>query len=91
MYCGSGIREFAISQMNYILGENPMSGFQWMSSSEPTPNISMGAMVGGPDQFDKFQYERSNSSYTEPTLAGNAGLVAALVSLIPGNGIDSNL
>ncbi|GKF95851.1 endoglucanase 12-like protein, partial [Tanacetum coccineum] len=48
----------------------------------------MGAMVGGPDRFDKFQDERSNSSYTEPTLAGNAGLVAALVLLIPGNGID---
>ncbi|GJU91341.1 endoglucanase 12-like protein [Tanacetum coccineum] len=120
MYCGSTsipvkkLREFAISQMNYILGKTPMTmsyvvghgkkypthvhhrgasipnndikysckgGFQWMSSSEPNPNIIMGAMVGGPD-------ERSNSSYTEPTLAGNAGLVAALVLLIPGNGID---
>ncbi|GJU91340.1 endoglucanase 12-like protein [Tanacetum coccineum] len=56
-------------------------GFQWMSSSEPNPNTIMGAMVGG--LFDIFLDERSNSSYTEPTLVGNAGLVAALVSLMP--------
>lgn len=66
-------------------------GFQWLSSGKPNPNIIMGAMVGGPDRFDKFQDERTKYSYTEPTLAGNAGLVAALVSLMTtGNGIDKN-
>ncbi|KAK1438262.1 hypothetical protein QVD17_04068 [Tagetes erecta] len=130
-YCASTffpvkkIREFATSQMDYILGKNPMKmsyvvghgkkyprhvhhrgasipnnrvkysckgGFQWMSSGKPNPNNITGAMVGGPDRFDKFKDVRSDYSYTEPTLAGNAGLVAALVSLTAtaGDGIDKN-
>ncbi|KAI3728185.1 hypothetical protein L6452_16817 [Arctium lappa] len=67
-------------------------GFRWMSTSKPNPNTITGAMVGGPDRFDKFRDVRSNYSYTEPTLAGNAGLVAALVSLTAtgGKGVDKN-
>lgn len=67
-------------------------GFQWMSSDKPNPNNITGAMVGGPDQFDKFKDVRSDYSYNEPTLAGNAGLVAALVSLTAtaGDGVDKN-
>lgn len=67
-------------------------GFQWLSSGKANPNIITGAMVGGPDRFDKYRDVRRNYSYTEPTLAGNAGLVAALVSLTAtgGNGIDKN-
>ena len=50
-------------------------------------------MVGGPDQFDRFRDVRSLNKYTEPTLAGNAGLVAALASLTAtaGIGIDKNI
>lgn len=119
------LRDFATSQVDYILGANPMKmsyvvgygakfprhvhhrgasipndkkkysckgGAKWRDSRNPNPNNITGAMVGGPDRFDHFQDVRGNYSYTEPTLAGNAGLVAALVSLTSsgGNGIDKN-
>ncbi|MFS8030518.1 putative cellulase [Helianthus anomalus] len=130
-YCGTDffptktLRDFATSQMDYILGDNPMKmsyvvghgkkfpthvhhrgasiptnnikysckgGFQWLSSGKRNPHNITGAMVGGPDRFDKYKDVRSNYSYTEPTLAGNAGLVAALVSLTAtaGDGVDKN-
>ncbi|KAJ4844213.1 Endoglucanase 12 [Turnera subulata] len=119
------LRKFATSQINYILGDNPMKmsyvvgygkkfpryvhhrgasiphdktrysckgGWKWFNSHKPNPNNITGAMVGGPDKFDKFQDVRTDYNYTEPTLAGNAGLVAALVSLTNsgGIGIDRN-
>ncbi|KAF3455197.1 hypothetical protein FNV43_RR05645 [Rhamnella rubrinervis] len=67
-------------------------GWKWFHSSKPNPNNITGAMVGGPDRFDRFRDVRSSYNYTEPTLAGNAGLVAALVSLTTtaGDGIDKN-
>ncbi|KAF5482306.1 hypothetical protein F2P56_002888 [Juglans regia] len=119
------LRSFATSQMDYILGKNPMNmsyvvgygtkfprhvhhrgastpndhkyysckeGWKWQDSKNPNPNNITGAMVGGPNQFDQFRDVRTSYNYTEPTLAGNAGLVAALVSLTStaGNGIDVN-
>ncbi|CAA7396604.1 unnamed protein product [Spirodela intermedia] len=67
-------------------------GWKWRDARSPDPNVITGAMVGGPDRFDGFSDSRSNYNYTEPTLAGNAGLVAALVSLTGsgGSGIDKN-
>ncbi|CAL5363044.1 unnamed protein product [Camellia sinensis] len=67
-------------------------GWKWRDSRNPNPNTITGAMVGGPDRFDRFQDIRTNFSYTQPTMAGNAGLVAALVSLTAsgGYGIDKN-
>ncbi|KAI8014242.1 Endoglucanase 12 [Camellia lanceoleosa] len=67
-------------------------GWKWRDSRNPNPNTITGAMVGGPDPFDRFQDIRTNFSYTQPTMAGNAGLVAALVSLTAsgGYGIDKN-
>ncbi|XP_041004147.1 endoglucanase 25-like [Juglans microcarpa x Juglans regia] len=67
-------------------------GWKWQNSKTPNPNTITGAMVGGPDEFDQFQDVRSSDDYTEPTMAGNAGLVAALVSLTNtfGNGVDVN-
>lgn len=49
-------------------------------------------MVAGPDKKDGFRDVRSNYNYTEPTIAGNAGLVAALVGLSGEKsvGIDKN-
>ncbi|KAH1055671.1 hypothetical protein J1N35_033736 [Gossypium stocksii] len=38
------------------------------------------AMVAGPDQFDDFSDEREKTWFTEPSIAGNAGLVAALIA-----------
>ncbi|XP_031389729.1 endoglucanase 12 [Punica granatum] len=119
------LRSFATSQINYILGDNPMKmsyvvgygnkfprhvhhraasipsdkkhysctgGWKWRDTRNPNPHNITGAMVGGPDRFDKFRDVRGNYSYTEPTLAGNAGLVAALVSLTTsgGTGVDRN-
>ncbi|XP_078173070.1 endoglucanase 12-like [Carex rostrata] len=67
-------------------------GFKWRDSKNPNPNLITGAMAPGPDRFDGFIDSRKNYSYTEPTLAGNAGLVAALISLTGtgGKGIDKN-
>ncbi|KAF9616397.1 hypothetical protein IFM89_029651, partial [Coptis chinensis] len=136
-YCGPNfissdkLRFFASSQVNYILGANPMNmsylvgygdkfpkyvyhrgasirrpsnntknekvytchgGWAWFDSAKPNPNEITGAMVGGPYKSDKFEDDRKDRSHTEPTLAGNAGLVAALVSLTTsgGMGIDRN-
>ncbi|RWW79227.1 hypothetical protein BHE74_00012497 [Ensete ventricosum] len=68
-------------------------GWTWRDSKAANPNVITGAMVGGPDKYDRFFDERRNGNYTEPTLAGNAGLVAALVSLTSsggGVGVDRN-
>ncbi|VAH94594.1 unnamed protein product [Triticum turgidum subsp. durum] len=56
-------------------------GFKWRESKKANPNILVGAMVAGPDKHDGFKDIRTNYNYTEPTLAANAGLVAALISL----------
>ncbi|KAM7280907.1 hypothetical protein ACFE04_008041 [Oxalis oulophora] len=56
-------------------------GWKWRESKNPNPNVIIGAMVAGPDRLDNFRDIRSDTNYTEPTLAGNAGLVAALVAL----------
>ncbi|XP_038986763.1 endoglucanase 12-like [Phoenix dactylifera] len=68
------------------------AGWKWFRAKSPNPNVIAGAMVGGPDRFDVFKDARQNYGYTEPTLAGNAGLVAALVSLTSsgGAGVDKN-
>ena len=67
-------------------------GWKWRDSPNRNPNNITGAMVGGPNRFDQFQDSRKNYNYTEPTLAGNAGLVAALISLTSttGSGVDVN-
>ncbi|KAL1811743.1 endoglucanase 9 [Daucus carota subsp. sativus] len=59
-------------------------GWKWRDSSDPNPNTIVGAMVGGPDWDDGFRDTRLNYNQTEATIAGNAGLVAALVAL-PGS------
>nr|GMC50189.1 endoglucanase 12 [Ipomoea batatas] len=49
---------------------------------KPNPNNITGAMVGGPNRFDQFQDSRTSFRLSQSRhLAGNAGLVAALVSL----------
>ncbi|KAJ6852251.1 endoglucanase 10-like [Iris pallida] len=70
---------------------NCKGGWKWRDSKKPNPNTVVGAMVAGPDRHDGFRDVRTNYNYTEPTLAGNAGLVAALVSLSGvRTGIDKN-
>ncbi|KAI4386405.1 hypothetical protein MLD38_004337 [Melastoma candidum] len=67
-------------------------GFKWLDNRGANPNTITGAMVAGPDKFDQFKDVRRKYSYTEPTLAGNAGLVAAFVSPTNsrGVGVDKN-
>ncbi|KAK1266589.1 Endoglucanase 25 [Acorus gramineus] len=73
-------------------------GKRWLSSQERNPNVLVGAMVPGPDRYDNFTDKRDEPWFTEPTLSGNAGLVAALVALLdrpadpPGrDGIDGGI
>ncbi|KAE8705084.1 Endoglucanase 12 [Hibiscus syriacus] len=130
-YCGPNfystyaLREFAKTQIDYILGKNPRKmsyvvgfgnhfpkhvrhrgasipknkirysckgGWKWRDSKKPNPNTILGAMVAGPDKHDGFHDVRTNYNYTEPTLAGNTGLVAAFVALSgdKSTGIDKN-
>uniref|UniRef100_A0ACD5T702 Uncharacterized protein n=1 Tax=Avena sativa TaxID=4498 RepID=A0ACD5T702_AVESA len=118
------LRSFAMTQIKYILGKNPLKmsyvvgygqnypkhvhhrgasipkkggdrgctgGWHWRDSKEPNPNVIAGAMVAGPDRHDGFKDVRKNRNYTEATLAGNAGLVAALVALSGDeHGLDKN-
>ncbi|PHU08961.1 Endoglucanase 12 [Capsicum chinense] len=67
-------------------------GWRWRDTKNVNPHNITGAMAGGPDKFDKIKDSRANFSYTELTLAGNARLVAALVSLTGsgGYGVDKN-
>lgn len=70
---------------------NCKGGWKWRDSHKPNPHTIVGAMVAGPDRHDGFRDVRTNYNYTEPTLAGNAGLVAALVALSgESNGVDKN-
>ncbi|GKV11248.1 hypothetical protein SLEP1_g22515 [Rubroshorea leprosula] len=79
------LRKFAKTQIDYIYiqqpSKNELCGGIWQPPSKPNPNTIVAAMVGGPDKHDGFHDFRPNYNYTEPTLAGNAGLVAALVAL----------
>ena len=56
-------------------------GDKWLYSEQPNPNTLLGAMVGGPDQHDKFLDDRKKPWFTEPSISSNAGLVAALIAL----------
>ncbi|KAF2603188.1 hypothetical protein F2Q70_00028668 [Brassica cretica] len=60
--------------------ESCKGGWKWRESSKENPNVIEGAMVAGPGGHDVFHDVRT-ANYTEPTLTGNAGLVAALVAL----------
>lgn len=67
-------------------------GLKYRDTKNPNPNNITGAMVGGPNRFDEFHDLRNNYNASEPTLSGNAGLVAALISLTSSGGsrIDKN-
>ncbi|XP_027098979.2 endoglucanase 17-like [Coffea arabica] len=57
------------------------SGFNFMNSQSPNPNILVGAIVGGPDQHDRFPDQRSDYEQSEPATYINAPLVGALAYL----------
>lgn len=57
------------------------SGFDFMNSESPNPNIHVGAIVGGPDQHDRFPDQRSDYEQSEPSTYMNAPLVGTLAYL----------
>ncbi|OAY61854.1 endoglucanase 17 [Manihot esculenta] len=57
------------------------AGFSFMNSGSPNPNILVGAVVGGPDQHDRFPDQRSDYEQSEPSTYINAPLVGALAYL----------
>lgn len=64
----------------------------FLYTKSANPHLITGAMVGGPDSRDRFADVRSNYNFTEPTIAGNALLTAALIALSGGDSgtIDTN-
>ncbi|XP_064975364.1 endoglucanase 3-like [Musa acuminata AAA Group] len=53
-------------------------GFQFYYDDKPNPNELTGAVVGGPDENDKFADDREDYSQSEPTTYINAPLVGTL-------------
>eukprot|EP00253_Pinus_taeda_P008910 PITA_08910 len=56
-------------------------GFQSLYSNGPNPNILVGAVVGGPDNNDRFSDERNDYAHSEPTTYINAPFVGCLAYL----------
>ncbi|MCO5596884.1 hypothetical protein L7F22_050954 [Adiantum nelumboides] len=56
-------------------------GFEYLSSGQANPNLLIGAVSGGPDNYDKYAHDRSNYEQSEPALYINAPLVGALAYL----------
>ncbi|GMP31941.1 hypothetical protein CsSME_00005936 [Camellia sinensis var. sinensis] len=113
------LRNFAISQVEYVLGNNPMEmsylvgygnkypqyvhhrgasipvdattgcedGFKWLNSTNPNPNLAIGALVGGPFQNETYIDSRNNSMQGEPTTYNNALIVALLSGLITASSV----
>ena len=67
-------------------------GYKFREANSPNPHVIEGAMVMGPNKFDKYVDRRTNYNQAEPTLAGNAALVGALASLSTAGdtGVDAN-
>ena len=53
-------------------------GFQYVQNSAPNPNILVGAVVGGPDNLDRFPDDRNDYDQSEPCTYINAPLVGLL-------------
>ncbi|KAH7863360.1 hypothetical protein Vadar_016523 [Vaccinium darrowii] len=53
-------------------------GFQYLNSGSPDPNVLVGAVLGGPDDKDKFADDRNNYQQSEPATYINAPFVGAL-------------
>ncbi|KAI6687553.1 hypothetical protein NL676_024381 [Syzygium grande] len=53
----------------------------WFGRRGPNPNVVVGALVGGPDNMDRFRDERKNFMQTEACTYNTATLVGALARL----------
>lgn len=95
---------FGISQINYILGNNPdnrsyIIGFgenyptkphhrtahgSWLNDSnnpEENRNLLIGALVGGPDEYDQWQDDRNDWVRNEVAIGYNWGITGALARM----------
>ena len=80
-----------IFQHKFTTGVLQSLGIININPVDPNPNVLLGAMVAGPDQFDNFIDQRGKPQFTESTISSNAGLVAALIALHdPPSNADSN-
>ncbi|KAK4479937.1 hypothetical protein RD792_012989 [Penstemon davidsonii] len=57
-------------------------GFKWLNSTNPNPNVAVGALVGGPFLNDTYIDSRNNSMQGEPTTYSNAAFIGLLSGLI---------
>ncbi|KAK3231775.1 hypothetical protein Dsin_003656 [Dipteronia sinensis] len=57
-------------------------GFKWLKSTDPNPNVAVGALVGGPFLNETYINDRNNSMQTEPSTYNSAVLVGLLSSLV---------
>lgn len=65
-------------------------GFKWLNSTEPNPNVAVGALVGGPFLNETFIDDRNNSMQTEPTTYNNALVVGLLSGLVTTSSVVSS-
>lgn len=57
-------------------------GFKWLESTDPNPNVAVGALVGGPFLNETYIDARNNSMQAEPTTYNSALIVALLSGLV---------
>ncbi|KAK2974581.1 hypothetical protein RJ640_016922 [Escallonia rubra] len=113
LYNRMDLRNFAILQAEYVLGNNPMKlsylvgygsnyprfvhhrgasipvtantgcedGFKWLNSTDPNPNVAVGALVGGPFVNETYIDSRNNSMQGEPTTYNSAIFIGLLSGL----------
>ncbi|KAF8410466.1 hypothetical protein HHK36_002995 [Tetracentron sinense] len=113
-YTPADLRKFAMSQADYVLGNNPMKmsylvgygskypqfvhhrgasipvdaktdcsdGFKWLNTTDPNPNVAVGALVGGPFLNETFIDSRNNTMQVEPSTYNSAVVVGLLSSLV---------
>lgn len=118
----SDLRKFAMSQADYVLGNNPMKmsylvgygdnypqyvhhrgasipadattgckdGWQWLDSTDPNPNVAVGALVGGPFLNETYVDSRNNSRQGEPSTYNSAFIVGLLSSLVTTSSVDKS-
>ncbi|KAL8456650.1 hypothetical protein ACS0TY_034767 [Phlomoides rotata] len=80
------ILSFVVSQIEYILGSNPMgvsylSYHSWLKHNGSNPNDLVGALVGGPGLKDQFRDSRYNFAQTEACTYNTAPLVGIFAKL----------
>ncbi|XP_011620979.2 endoglucanase 9 [Amborella trichopoda] len=61
------------------------AGFHAFYNPNPNPNLHIGAVVGGPDQNDRYSDDRTNYAQSEPAMYINAALVGPLAYLAGSN------